>query len=169
MTERAVQTVQLLAQEISLELEIRFEGSSTAEMKNWLGPDWHFSPQGPGDLGEKMHRAFADSFHQGYQQVITIGADCPALATKTLATAFNKLAEHDLVLGPATDGGYYLIGLSLLSPRLFADLPWGSSRVLQETLALAEKSDLSFFLLEELSDVDRPEDLNNFSGDPDPQ
>ena len=107
-----------------------------------------------------MTRAFSKSFQDRSQKVVIIGADCPSISTTILAAAFAKLASHDLVLGPATDGGYYLIGLSGNQPGLFNNLQWGSSRVLLETLTIAEKADLSFSLLKELSDVDRPEDLS---------
>lgn len=166
MTELIVQTALILEEKIPLENEIRFAGGSNNKMVKWLGLDLNFHPQGNGDLGEKMSRAFTESFGDGFRQVVIIGADCPNISTAILATAFKKLADHDLVLGPATDGGYYLIGLSAPRPRLFDNLPWGNNRVLLETLALAERYNLSFFLLEELSDVDRPEDLKNFRGYP---
>ena len=160
MTGQIVGIARLFANEIPLENEIRFAGGSAGKMKNWLGPNLNFCPQGSGDLGEKMSRAFSKSFQDGSRQVVIVGADCPNISTTILATAFAKLAEHDLVLGPATDGGYYLIGLSSNQPRLFNNLPWGSNLVLLETLAIAEKYEMSFFLLEELNDVDRPEDLS---------
>ncbi|MEN8142095.1 MAG: TIGR04282 family arsenosugar biosynthesis glycosyltransferase [Thermodesulfobacteriota bacterium] len=169
MTKQIVRTALLLTEDVPLEIEINFAGGSIGEMENWLGQDLCYRPQGSGDLGEKMDRAFSESFHDGYHQVIIIGADCPNISVPILTEAFNKLAEQDLVLGPATDGGYYLIGLSALYPRLFTKLPWGTSKVLPKTLAIAEKLALSLFLLEELSDVDRPEDLKYFGGDPHPE
>lgn len=169
MTEEVVRTALLLARGISLANEIRFTGGSISEMKSWLGQNLHYRPQGSGDLGEKMSRAFAESFLDSYRRVMIIGADCPNISTEILAKAYKKLANHDLVLGPATDGGYYLIGLTAPQPRLFDNLPWGTGRVLPKTLTIAEKSALSFFLLKELSDVDRPEDLNNFSDNPHPE
>ena len=165
MTEQAVKIALLLAEEIRLENEIRFTGGSARKMKDWLGPNLLFCPQGRGDLGIRLSRASRDSFRAGAGQVVIIGADCPNLSSTILATAFAKLAEHDLVVGPATDGGYYLIGLSTNQPGLFHNLPWGTNRVLPETLTMAEKSGLSFFLLEELCDVDRPEDLSQLLHD----
>ena len=150
----------LLEEEIPVECEIYFADGSITKMKDWLGNNINFRPQGHGDLGEKLDRAFDDSFRDGYQNVIIIGSDCPTISTTILATAIKKLADSDLVLGPANDGGYYLIGLSSLCSHLFENLPWGSSTMLQETLVIAERSDLSVFLLEELSDVDRKEDLS---------
>ena len=98
-----------------------------------------------------------------------IGADCPALTPEILETGFSRMADHDLVLGPATDGGYYLIGLTCPCPELFNNRPWGSNKLLAETLAAANNLKLKYLLLEELTDVDRPEDLNYFSDHPDPQ
>ena len=159
MTEKVVRTVQHLSKQIPLESEVRFAGGSISGMKEWLGEDCNCHPQGRGDLGERLSRSFAESFSDDCRKVVVIGADCPSISTTILETAFKKLADHDLVLGPATDGGYYLVGLSILFPHLFENLPWGSNTMLLETIAIAERSDLSFFLLEELSDVDRPEDL----------
>ena len=82
--------------------------------------------------------------------------------------AFAALCSRDLVLGPATDGGYYLVGLSRLEPALFAGVPWGTDGVLAKTLEIAARKGLSLQQLEPLSDVDRPEDLKHFDNHPGP-
>lgn len=169
MTEQTLDTARALQNEYPVNLEIRYAGGDLAMMKKWLGPDLDYCRQGNGDLGARLGRAFAEAFNSGYQRVLIIGADCPALSPQILAGGFAGLAEHDLVLGPAADGGYYLVGLARPCPQLFRNRPWGSDRLLHETLAAAEKNALSCHLLEELADVDRPEDLAHFSGYPDPE
>lgn len=111
------------------------------------------------DLGERMAEAFADALTRS-NYVLIIGSDCPAITQDDIETAFVKLRERDAVLGPATDGGYWLIGLYRLDRLLFEGVNWGSSTVLNETLARLRQLDWRWQLLSERSDVDRPEDLN---------
>jgi len=99
------------------------------------------------------------AFAQMAEKVVIIGTDCPAITFEIIEEAFGKLTGTDLVLGPATDGGYYLVGLSKRAPYLFSGIEWGKKNVFQETRdkALAYKMNIS--ILEQLSDIDRPEDL----------
>jgi uncharacterized protein len=106
-----------------------------------------------------MRLAFQSAFGTGSKRVVTIGIDCPELDAATLAQAFLALQEHDLVLGPATDGGYYLIGLRSLIPELFSGIDWGTDQVFRQTIAVAEAKGLAIATLTPLTDVDRPEDL----------
>jgi len=162
MTEHLFNMVKDLAGQRNISLEVRFEGGTLEEMKGWLDNDLICQPQGDGDLGMRLQRAFAEAFAAGYSRVVAVGADCPALSAETIGRAFELLKTATLVLGPAIDGGYYLVGLNRLSPEIFTDIPWGSDRVLAQTLGSARKLDMSVALLEPLSDVDRPEDLNDF-------
>jgi rSAM/selenodomain-associated transferase 1 len=116
-----------------------------------------------------MQRAFDFAFQQNHKRVVIIGADCPGLRASHMTQAFRSLRHKDLVLGPATDGGYYLIGLSHYEKSLFKNMGWGTDTVLAKTLTLAEQKGLSIELLEKLSDVDRPEDLKHFNHHTDPQ
>jgi hypothetical protein len=106
-----------------------------------------------------MASAFQASFAAGMTGVVTIGIDCPDLDAELLAEAFEKLKTFDVVLGPARDGGYYLIGLRRLVPELFAGLDWGTSKVRQQTVDIAENIGLAIAFLPWLDDIDRPEDL----------
>jgi len=169
MTGQTVATARQTVTNVPAELEIRYTGGNREAISGWLGNDLDYRKQGPGDLGNRLTLAFADSFAEGYRYIIIIGSDCPALTPAFLVKGFKKLLTHDLVLGPATDGGYYLVGLSRPCPGLFKDLAWGGCRVLPETLDIAVAADLSIYLLEELADVDRPADLHRFSGGPDLQ
>ena len=106
-----------------------------------------------------MFSAFADSLGQGRRRVVLIGSDCPEITAPVLSSAFSLLTAHDLVLGPARDGGYYLIGLTAPYPELFQDMPWGTDAVLAQTQIRAARLGLRTALLEPLTDIDRPEDL----------
>jgi rSAM/selenodomain-associated transferase 1 len=140
-------------------VEIRFAGGDRTLMQDWLGSRWLYQPQATGDLGVRMRQALQFAFEQGSKRAVTIGIDCPQLDSATLAQAFQALQNHDLVLGPATDGGYYLIGLRSLVPELFRGIDWGTDQVFQQTVAVAEAKGLAIATLTPLTDVDRPEDL----------
>jgi rSAM/selenodomain-associated transferase 2/rSAM/selenodomain-associated transferase 1 len=164
MTEHVLAEAARLAASRRAAVEVRFEGADARRMADWLGPGVECRPQGCGDLGERMGWAFERAFRGGAKRVLLVGADCPEMDAGRMREAFDALARADLVLGPAADGGYYLVGLrrSALSravPALFRDVAWGTDGVLAETRLRAGKIGLDPVLLEELSDVDRPEDL----------
>ncbi len=145
-------------------IEVRFEGGNKKLMAAWLGTGFDYSPQGKGDIGLRMGRALEDGFGNGYETVVIIGSDIPDITGNILQKAFEGLKKHDLVLGPAGDGGYYLIGMQetafiQANPRLFNEIHWGTDRVLSQTHALAKELRLSFIFLDTLDDVDRPENL----------
>lgn len=140
------------------EIEVRYTGGDAAEMQAMFGARW-YRPQGGGDLGERLRRTAEHAFAQGVERTVIIGADCPMLTAPHIRAAFDALADHDLALGPAADGGYYLIGFRHVIAPLFHDIDWGSGRVLDQTLAAAGELDLRPAMLDELPDVDRPEDL----------
>jgi len=138
---------------------IWFSGGTSDLMREWLGLGWHYQPQPDGDLGMRMVAALQAAFDQGVERAVVIGTDCPGVDKRCLTEAFATLQQHDLVLGPATDGGYYLIGLRRLIPELFVGVPWSTADVLQTTLAIAHTLSLSTAQLEPLADVDYPADL----------
>jgi hypothetical protein len=159
-TIRQAQTLQLQQSAgRKLGVEVRFAGGDRDLMQQWLGANWMYTGQGEGDLGDRMARSFQSAFSSGVQQVIIIGTDCPDLNAPLLATAFHTLHQQDLVLGPASDGGYYLIGLRRLIPQLLTGIAWSTATVLEQTLAIAEELNLAIALLPILSDVDYPADL----------
>jgi hypothetical protein len=114
------------------------------------------------DLGERMANAFARSFESGMEKVVLIGTDCPTLQPQHLNQAFEALTHSDLVLGPATDGGYYLIAMKRKADYLFEGISWSTSEVLSQTLAVATAHGLHFTLLDELSDIDTREDWERY-------
>jgi len=167
LTERTVALARRLAAERPLTLQLSYSGGETSAWRKWLGDDLDFRDQGPGNLGERMARTLDRAFDRGYRRIVLIGADCPSLTVAALSAAFDTLADHDLVVGPAADGGYYLLGLSRSAPEIFLDQPWGRPELLARTLKAADSLNLSYQLLTELADVDRPEDLHHLGDYPD--
>ncbi|BAY88583.1 hypothetical protein NIES3275_05610 [Microchaete diplosiphon NIES-3275] len=159
MTEYTILQVQALQKILAISFEVRFAGGNLQLMQDWLGSDLVYQPQGEGDLGDRMMRSLADAVASGKQQIIIIGIDCPGVNSQLLAMAFEQLDNFDMVLGPAMDGGYYLIGLRQSIPQLFANIDWGTSQVFSQTLDIAQQLNLSRADLPTLVDVDRPEDL----------
>jgi len=144
-------------------VEIRFEGGDKKRMRAWLGNAYLYQPQRGDTLGDRMASAFEDAFQNRVDQAALIGTDIPGLTPVTLESAFDSLGEADVVLGPASDGGYYLIGMHRgvfpAARKLFANMNWGTDSVLADTLEIAAISGLRTRLLEKLTDVDSPEDL----------
>ena len=111
------------------------------------------------DLGQRMHRTFVDLFAKGYKQVIIVGTDVPTLPLTAYQEAFTILGRSDVVLGPALDGGYYLIGLTKPMEKLFAGIPWSTDQVLAVTQHQAKTLGLSVGLTTTWRDVDTVADL----------
>lgn len=169
MTEYAVRLAQELVVPHKVCVEIRFAGGELSAMQHWLGAGLDFRPQGRGDLGARMQWAFDEAFAEDFDHVVLIGTDCPALTVEILATAFAALKRHELVLGPAQDGGYYLIGWRCPLAPLLQGIAWGTDTVLATTLATAAEIGIEPFLLPMLNDVDRPEDIAYVHFDPHPR
>lgn len=164
MTEHIISRAKALGGKKSVPVEVRYEGGSERLMAQWLGPGLSYSRQGSGDIGLRMGRALQDALGQGCETAVIIGADIPDITTDILQGAFAALCKNDLVLGPASDGGYYLIGVHRRSfkhwhPHLFCGIKWGTEHVLPQTLEIADHLKITYNLLPTLRDVDRPEDL----------
>ncbi|NET73210.1 MAG: glycosyltransferase [Sphaerospermopsis sp. SIO1G2] len=159
MTEHTLSQIRKLQKTSVITLEVRFSGGNYKLMQDWLGKDLVYKIQGSGDLGERMLRSLTGAFADNAQQVIIIGTDCPGLNCQIITTAFEKLNNCDLVLGPALDGGYYLVGLRQPVSELFSNISWGSDQVFTQTIKIAQKLNLTSSSLPSLADVDRPEDL----------
>jgi rSAM/selenodomain-associated transferase 2/rSAM/selenodomain-associated transferase 1 len=156
---RTLRTAQAMCQSGNVELEIRFAGGSETEMRHWLGVGGLCRRQCDGDLGQRMAEALADSFREGSPASVIIGSDCPALTPLVLAAAFDLLKTSPVVFGPATDGGYYLIGQTKLVSELFHGVDWGTEHVLAQSLKILDQIGIRSAQLEGLDDLDRPEDL----------
>lgn len=159
MTEHTLAQVKPLQRSRPLTVEIWFAGGDRTRMQNWLGSDITYQLQPEGDLGDRMAQAFQRAFDGGMKTAIIIGTDCPELTDALLTEAFQALQQTDVVLGPAADGGYYLIGLRRLVPKLFKTIAWSTDRVFQQTVDIANNLNLSLTTLPTLTDVDRPDDL----------
>ncbi len=129
-------------------------------VSDWL-QNYPVRPQSGGDIGEKMSNAFQEMFDSGIHKAILIGTDIPDVTTEILSQAFSMLDNNDLVLAPAQDGGYYLIGFNsqTFSPVVFEDINWSTPTVLQETLAIVNQNNYRCYLLPELNDIDTVADL----------
>lgn len=161
LTQNIIAQIQKLRSNFPIKVEIHFSGGSQVQIAGWLGREWDYAVQTEGDLGLRMEQAFRRAFDQGWGQVVLIGSDIPDLTAAIIRQAFQKLGNHELVLGPAQDGGYYLIGLKASRPELFGHpIVWGTKTVLKNTLQKADQLGCKTALLAELRDVDRPEDLN---------
>ena len=110
-------------------------------------------------LGHRMFHSFSVVFEKGYERVVIIGSDCLQLTPEIILNAFATIKTKDSVLGPATDGGYYLLGMRRLIAEAFKEKTWSSSTVLQNTLSDLERASVSVGLLPELSDIDTYSDL----------
>jgi rSAM/selenodomain-associated transferase 1 len=122
-------------------------------------PGYEQQLQFPGDLGTRMLTAFAHAFEQGARAVLIVGTDCPGLSAAILEQAYTALATHDIVIGPAEDGGYYLLGMKELCQDIFLGKSWSTDSVLAHTLADADRLGLTVAQLPMLRDVDDAADL----------
>ena len=122
----------------------------------------HFFPQEGVGLGERLHNAFRRTCEQGYRRTVVIGSDSPHICGDTIARAANALAQADVVLGPAEDGGYYLIAMQK-SHDVFRDIPMSTSQVLRMTIELAQRQNLKVSTLETLFDIDELPDLERLA------
>lgn len=135
------------------------------EVKRLVSKAEGYFPQQGEDIGPRMASAFAKAFDLGYERVVLTGTDLPTLPASHLEESFRLLETVDLVLGPSTDGGYYLIGIKRFVPEIFQNVEWSTSQVLAQTLGIAKSARLSVGLLNSWYDVDTPEDLDRLVKD----
>lgn len=132
-----------------------------SETEGAPGPPKRFTAiaQAAGDLGARLEDAFARAFAGGATRAVVVGSDAPGLRAADLDAAFDALEHADLVLGPAVDGGYWLVGLTRAQPTLFRDVPWSTADVLAATQRQAAAAKLRVAMLRTLADVDEPGDV----------
>jgi rSAM/selenodomain-associated transferase 1 len=111
------------------------------------------------DLGEKFINAFHDRFNEGYKKVVVIGSDSPTIPVEYIRRAYRELEKNDFVLGPCTDGGYYLVGAKKISEKIFRGIPWDSPQVLNITLDKLHANRVRYSLLPFWYDVDDISDM----------
>jgi rSAM/selenodomain-associated transferase 1 len=132
--------------------------AAQARLESWF-PGETFVPQADGDLGDRMAAAFEESHRRGAGRAVIIGSDVPWVSRELVIDAFAALAAHDVVVGPARDGGYYLLALRQPRPELLRGIAWSTSRVLKATVEKANALRLSVHRLVTLPDIDTPEDV----------
>lgn len=135
-------------------------GGRLKNFKAWLGPELDYQLQPQGELGLRMGLTFRKTCLSRKKSVVLIGSDLPGLKPEIFRQAFAALEKSDLVLGPATDGGYYLIGMKVFYPELFQNIEWGTDRVYPKTIGIIEQLGLDYQVLPTLQDIDRSEDLD---------
>ncbi len=127
----------------------------------WDDSEYKLLIQKGKDLGERMNNAFKKAFDTGYEKVVIIGSDSIEISEKHLNEAFKQLDENEYVIGPAKDGGYYLLGMKSHSSTLFEGKKYGHDKVLKELLEEIAKTKKEFYLLDELNDIDTFQDLKD--------
>ncbi len=153
------------------DFHIYHDSGTQQQMQQWLGDNQTFKQQQGDNLGERMATALIDGLKNN-QDTILIGSDCPGITPHILENGLESLAKQDIVLGPAHDGGYYLIGVTgnmskKTCRQLFEEIPWGTEQVFAKTLQHAETLGLNTHILSKLHDIDTADDLRYFHHCPD--
>jgi rSAM/selenodomain-associated transferase 1 len=129
-----------------------------ADLLPWVEGRGTLEPQGAGDLGDRMRRALEQHLEGGAERVVIVGTDCPEVTPSVIEAAFGALGDADIVYGPATDGGYYLVGARRAVPEVFHDIPWSDARTLSVSLERAGRAGYRVCVLEPLTDIDTEAD-----------
>ncbi len=159
LAERTLRLSRQLVQDQTCCATVCFADGPVDEAQTAFGDDLAYCEQVGSSLGDRLQHATRSFLDGGAERVVVIGTDCPSLSANDLNAAFEQLARHDVVLGPAFDGGYYLIGLNAQHACLFDGVDWGTSQVFEQTLQKARALNLRVHALRRLPDVDYPEDL----------
>jgi len=133
--------------------------SSVEKTDIWESEIFYKTVQQGKDIGERMSNAFSNAFAAGYKNVVLVGSDIINLKSNIILDAFNQLQQSDLILGPAIDGGYYLIGMNKPNKQLFENKDWSTKKVFIQTLKESIDINLSLRLVPELADLDKIEDF----------
>lgn len=142
-----------------------FYSAFVDQQDQWPNSDFAKYLQASGGLGERMSAAFAQAFAETDGPVLIIGSDCAQLTPAIVQQGINALETHDFVIGPAEDGGYYLLGMKAFHPEVFQDIAWSTEEVLPQTLEIIKTKDWSHSLLPVLSDIDYEEDWEKHGWD----
>lgn len=148
---------------LNIPFRICFYPESTSRMvKEWLGEQYTYMTQNGSNLGHRMKNALKQIFKEGFSRAILIGSDLPDLPAVFLSEALHSLETHHVVIGPSTDGGYYLIGFSKADflPVAFDGISWSTENVFQQTIDVLKQHSRNVHILPQWFDVDNPSDLN---------
>jgi rSAM/selenodomain-associated transferase 1 len=153
-----------LVENLDVHLEVCFYPPHTRlNFSEWLGEQHCYRPQAGDNLGERLRNAFDNAFEEGFSNVVAIGSDSPDLPAHYLIESFEALAVHDAVIGPANDGGYYLIGFSKekFTPEAFDNISWSTDGVFEQTVSILKRHERKVYLLPLWHDVDTIADLKS--------
>lgn len=164
LTEKTVATAGQCLSRHAVRRVLCHAGGDAHRFERWLGRGGlTYRPQVAGDLGQRMLAAITTAWNQGARRIVLIGTDIPGITVDVLDQAFAVLETHDLVLGPSTDGGYWLVGMKR-PEKIFSGIGWSRADVLHKTLEIAKAKGLSVDLLAPLTDLDTPGDLDQMPG-----
>jgi hypothetical protein len=135
------------------------EEKEIEQVMKWTGNNFKYYSQQGSDLGIKMYNAFNTVFKKGYKKAIIIGTDSPDISNNLIQNAISVLENYNVVIGPANDGGYYLLGFKSKLIDLFSGIEWSTNLVFDNTIEKLNSSKLNYFILDELTDIDTLEDL----------
>ena len=159
---RLIEHTQFVTSKIQTCDKAIYYSSSVDEHDQWTSDTYNKYLQKGNGLGEKLSNAFADAFNHGYKKVIAIGTDSFEITSDIIDNAFSSLENSEIVIGPAKDGGYYLIGMNRHKPEIFKDIEWGTNKGLSATLSIIRSIDCRHTLLKELSDIDTLQDYKKY-------
>ena len=159
LAEKIIEQGKIFIEKERIDFEVCFTGGSIMQMQTWLGDSLTFIEQEEGDLGARMFSAIKRSLRRDSGKVVLTGTDIQGQVSDHIKAAFNALNAKDVVIGPATDGGYWLVGMK--NPcNIFEGISWGEESVLRQTLDLAERKGVSVDLLTPVNDLDTVNDLS---------
>lgn len=136
-----------------------YYASEIPKLDRWSSAGFYKDKQVEGDLGDRMKAAFEKEFQDGAKSVVIIGTDCAQINETDVQEAFKLLFHHDVVIGPADDGGYYLLGMNYFMPSLFENKSWSTEKLMDETKDALHQKEIDYVLLPEKSDIDFETDL----------
>jgi len=146
--------------EETIRLYIFFDSDNNrGKIKSWVNSGFLFHPQSGKNLGEKMFTAFSEIFENGFEKAVIIGTDLPDISSEIIIEAFSAMKKKDAVIGPSTDGGYYLLGLKSIRKEFFTNIDWSTDSVYEQTMDKLINANMEIHTLKELIDIDTENDL----------
>lgn len=158
LTENIICQIKQLPAKKGFSCEVCYTGGNKEEMAVWLGNDLIYTEQVQGDLGVRMYKAITGAINTGSRKVVLIGTDIPEPVSGYIEKAFLMLDKTDIVIGPVTDGGYWLVGMNR-AVNIFNGVNWGTETVLSQTVNIIKEQGLTFSQLPAIDDIDTVDDL----------
>ncbi len=159
LTVETIRQAETLARRRETEIEIFFCGGDREKMREIYKTSLTFQKQMGKSLGDRLDGAFRESFHRRMDKVVVVGTDCPFLDARVMEEALVSLENSDVVAGPASDGGFYLIGMRAPQKDIFSGIAWGTETALTQLVDNVREKSLSLSVTRQLTDIDIPADL----------